>query len=60
MAAAPCQVLLEELRGRLTGRVAAVEKRRKEFEKPTLERIELRAELQVLEEQMQHCKTNQD
>jgi hypothetical protein len=55
--AAPRHVVLEELRGRLNARVAAVEKRLRlfqgEFEKLALERIELRAELHVLEEQMQ-------
>jgi hypothetical protein len=54
----PCR--LEELRGRLNARVAAVEKRLRllqgEFEKLALERIELRAELHVLEEQMQKSK----
>jgi hypothetical protein len=58
--AATRQVLLEELRGRLNARVAEVEKRLQllqgEFEKLALERIELRAELHVLEEQMQKCK----
>lgn len=60
MAAAPRQLLLEELRGRLTSRVVAVEKRlqglRDEFEKLTFERIELRAELRVLEEQIKKCQ----
>jgi len=60
LVAAPRQVVLEELRGRLNARVAAVEKRLQllqgEFEKLALERIELRAELHVLEEQMQKCK----
>jgi hypothetical protein len=59
--AATRQVLLEELRGRLNARVAEVEKRLQllqgEFEKLALERIELRAELHVLEKQMQKCKT---
>lgn len=54
------QLLLEELRGRLTSRVVAVEKRlqglRDEFEKLTFERIELRAELRVLEEQIKKCQ----
>jgi len=61
LVAAPRQVLLEELRGLLNARVAAVEKQLRflqgEFEKLALERIDLRAELQVLEEQMQKCKT---
>jgi chromosome segregation ATPase len=60
VAAAPRQLLLEELRGRLTSRVVAVEKRlqglRDEFEKLTFERIELRAELRVLEEQIKKCQ----
>ncbi len=60
VAAAPRQILLEELRGRLTSRVVAVEKRlqglRDEFEKLTFERIELRAELRVLEEQIKKCQ----
>ena len=60
VAAAPRQLLLEELRGRLTSRVVAVEKRlqglRDEFEKLTFERIGLRAELRVLEEQIKKCQ----
>ena len=57
---APRRVLLEELRGRLNARVAAVEERlrvlREELEKLALERIELRAELGVLEEEIRKCE----
>jgi len=64
VAAAPRQVLLEELRGRLTARVAAVENRllllKGEFEKLAFARVGLRAEPQVLEEQMQKCKSDED
>ena len=60
LVAAPRHVVLEELRGRLNARVAAVEKRLRflqgEFEKLALERIELRSELHVLEEHIQKCK----
>jgi hypothetical protein len=64
LAAVPRKVLLEELPGRLNARVAAVEKRlqllRDEFEKLELERIELRAELRVLEHQVAKCKGKAD
>ena len=57
---APRRVLLQELRERLNARLAAVENRlrvlRDEFEKLALERIELRAELGVLEEQIRKCE----
>jgi len=57
---APRRVLLQELRERLNSRLAGVEKRlqvlRDEFEKLALERIELRAELGVLEEQIRKCE----
>ena len=61
---APRQDLLEELRGRLNARVAAVEKRLQalgeEFEKLALEHIELSAELRVLEDQVLKCKGRAD
>jgi len=64
VAAAPRQALLEELRGRLTARVAAVENRllllKGESENLALARIGLLAERQVLEEQMQECRRNED
>lgn len=64
VATAPRQVLLEELRGRLTGRVAAIDKRlqalRDEFEKLALQQIELSAELRVLEDQLLKCKGQAD
>jgi chaperonin cofactor prefoldin len=58
------QDLLEELRGRLNARVAAVEKRfqalREEFDKLAQEHIELSAELRVLEDQVLKCKGRGD
>ena len=61
LAVAPRQALLEELRGRLDARGAAIEKRlqalKDEFEKLALERIELSAELRVLEIQLQECRS---
>jgi cell division protein FtsB len=64
VATAPRQVLLEELRGRLKARVAAIDKRlqalRDEFEKLALQQIELSAELRVLEDQLLKCKGQAD
>ena len=63
LVAAPRQVLLAELHSRLEARFTAIQSRLqllKEFEKLSLERIELRAELRVLEEEMQKCRTTKD
>jgi hypothetical protein len=61
LATAPRQVLLAELHGRLEARFAAIQKRlhllKEEFEKLSLERLELRAELRVLERETQKCTT---
>ena len=57
---APRQDLLEELRGRLIARLAAIKRRlsdlSSELEKLELERIELQAELHVIEEEKQKCR----
>ena len=64
LVAAPRQVLLVELQSRLEARFTAIQRRlqllKEEFEKLSLERIELRAELRVLEEEMQKCRTTKD
>jgi len=64
LVAAPRQVLLAELHPRLEARFTAIQRRlqflKEEFEKLSLERIELRAELRVLEEEMQKCRTTKD
>ncbi len=60
LAVAPRQALLDELRGRLDGRGAAIQKRlqalKDEFEL-AFERIKLSAELRVLEIQLQECRS---
>ena len=64
LVAAPHQVLLAELHSRLEARFTAIQRRlqllKEEFEKLSLERIELRAELRVLEEEMKKCRTTKD
>ena len=56
----PRQTLLEELRDRLSARLAAINKRlsvlSSELEKLELERIEVQAELHVIEEETQKCR----